>query len=68
MTRFCLKEPPMRSLKRGRSGQQVMANDLHAMTVTPDADAMESLEKMQRTGSSRLLVTEGNRFVGLTTA
>jgi Zn-dependent protease/CBS domain-containing protein len=44
---------------------EVMVPDLEAVTVGATADAMEALRKMQRTGSSRLLVTEGDRLVGI---
>jgi Zn-dependent protease/CBS domain-containing protein len=43
----------------------VMEHDLRAVTIAPDADALEALGKMQRTGASRLLVTEGDRLVGI---
>jgi Zn-dependent protease/predicted transcriptional regulator len=36
-------------------------------TVEPNADAMKALSKMSRTGSSRLLVVEGDRLVGIVT-
>jgi Zn-dependent protease/CBS domain-containing protein len=44
---------------------EVMTTDLRPVTIASDADAMEALEKMQRSGSSRLLVTEGDRLIGL---
>ena len=44
---------------------EVMTPDLRAVTIAADADAMEALEKMQRTGSSRLLVTEGDHLLGI---
>jgi Zn-dependent protease/CBS domain-containing protein len=44
---------------------EVMAKDLRAVTIAADADALEALGKMQRTGSSRLLVTEGDHLLGL---
>ena len=34
-------------------------------TIGPDADAMQALSAMSRTGLSRLMVTEGNRLVGI---
>ncbi len=43
----------------------IMTRDLRAVSIAANADAMEALEKMQRTGSSRLLVTEGDRLVGM---
>ena len=44
---------------------EVMRHDVGALTVRPDADALQALAKMQRTGSSRLLVIEGDRLVGI---
>jgi Zn-dependent protease len=44
---------------------EVMRHDLKALSVSPDADTFKILEQMQRTGSSRLLVTEGDRLVGI---
>jgi Zn-dependent protease/predicted transcriptional regulator len=43
----------------------VMTPDLQAVSIAADADALEALEKMQRTSSSRLLVTEGDRLLGI---
>src|SRR5207302_8848764 len=42
-----------------------MRHDVRALTVSPDADALHALSKMQRTGSSRLLVTEGDHLTGI---
>jgi predicted transcriptional regulator len=36
-------------------------------TIEPQADAMKALSLMARTGSSRLIVIEGNRVVGIIT-
>jgi Zn-dependent protease/CBS domain-containing protein len=44
---------------------EVMAHDLQAVTIAADADALEALSKMQRSGVSRLLVTEGGRLTGI---
>jgi Zn-dependent protease len=44
---------------------EVMRQDLRAISVPPGADALAILSKMQRTGSSRLLVTEGDRLLGI---
>ncbi|MBI1918822.1 MAG: site-2 protease family protein [Planctomycetes bacterium] len=44
---------------------EVMVRDLDAVTIGPATDALEALEKMQRTGSSRLLVVEGDRLLGI---
>lgn len=44
---------------------EVMNQDVKALSTTADADALDALGTMQRTGSSRLLVTEGDRLVGI---
>ena len=44
---------------------EVMTPDLEAVTIPANTDALEALSKMQRSGVSRLLVTEANRLVGL---
>jgi Zn-dependent protease/CBS domain-containing protein len=44
---------------------EAMRRDVDRLSIAPDADALEALGKMQRTGSSRLLVTDGNRLVGI---
>jgi Zn-dependent protease/CBS domain-containing protein len=44
---------------------EVMRRDVEAIAVSPQADALEALERMQRGGSGRLLVTEGDRLVGI---
>jgi CBS domain-containing protein len=44
---------------------EIMATDLGAVTISANAGALEALEKMQRTGSSRLLVTDGERLLGM---
>jgi Zn-dependent protease len=46
---------------------EVMRHDLEALTISPDADALEALNKMRREGVSRLLVTEGDRLIGIIT-
>jgi Zn-dependent protease/CBS domain-containing protein len=43
----------------------VMRRDVEAITIAPDADALQALGKMRRTGSSRLLVVDGDRLVGI---
>ncbi len=48
-----------------RTVGDAMKRDVQAVAVPPDADALEALGKMQRTGASRLLVTEGDRLVGI---
>lgn len=44
---------------------EVMRRDLRPVSVAPDADALEALGKMEGTGSSRLLVVEGDRLLGI---
>lgn len=44
---------------------EVMDTELDGLRITPATDAMEALERMQRTGSSRLLVLEGDHLVGI---
>jgi CBS domain-containing protein len=44
---------------------EVMRHDLEAITIPANADALQALRQMQRIGSSRLLVTEGDRLVGI---
>jgi CBS domain-containing protein len=44
---------------------EAMSQELAAVSISPQADAMEALGRMQRTGSSRLLVMDGDRLVGI---
>lgn len=44
---------------------EVMHTDVSAVSVSPDSEALDALKKMERTGSSRLLVTDGDRLVGI---
>jgi CBS domain-containing protein len=46
---------------------EVMQRDVGPIVVSPQDDAMTAMEKMQRTGSSRLLVVEEDRLVGILT-
>jgi Zn-dependent protease/CBS domain-containing protein len=43
----------------------VMRKDLETVSIPPDADALEALGRMQSTGSSRLLVVEGDKLLGI---
>jgi Zn-dependent protease/CBS domain-containing protein len=43
----------------------VMTSDLATVSIAADADALLALEHMQRSGRSRLLVTEADRLVGI---
>jgi CBS domain-containing protein len=44
---------------------ELMQRDLKAVSIPPDAEALDALRQMERTGFSRLLVTDGNRLVGI---
>ena len=44
---------------------EVMRRDLGPASISPDADALDALSRMQRTGMSRLLVTDGDQLVGI---
>jgi Zn-dependent protease/CBS domain-containing protein len=59
-----LAEVPQEEWDRHTVGE-LMRPDVAALSVAPDTDALEALAKMQRTGFSRLLVTEGERLVGI---
>jgi Zn-dependent protease/CBS domain-containing protein len=48
-----------------RTVAEAMRQDVDTLRIAPGADALEALGKMQRTGSSRLLVTDGDRLVGI---
>jgi Zn-dependent protease/CBS domain-containing protein len=44
---------------------EVMRHDMDGIRIAPETDAMQALAQMQRTGSSRLLVTEGDQLRGI---
>jgi Zn-dependent protease/CBS domain-containing protein len=44
---------------------EAMQPDVMALSIPAEADALQALGQMQRTGSSRLLVTDGDRLVGV---
>jgi Zn-dependent protease/CBS domain-containing protein len=44
---------------------EVMDPNVAAASLPPDADALQALGKMQRTGMSRLLVTDGGNLLGI---
>jgi Zn-dependent protease/CBS domain-containing protein len=44
---------------------ELMQTDFPAISIPAETEALDALRKMQQTGSSRLLVTEGNRLVGI---
>jgi CBS domain-containing protein len=50
---------------RSHTVGEVMRRDLGELTISPDTDALDALGKMQRAGQSRLLVTQGDRLVGI---
>jgi Zn-dependent protease len=64
ITTQALAQVPRAEWERHTVGE-VMQRDLGAFTIAPDADALDALTRMQRTGSSRLLVTEGDRLLGI---
>jgi Zn-dependent protease len=45
--------------------REAMRGDIRPISISPDSDALEAFSKMQQTGSSRLLVTEGDQLVGI---
>ncbi|HEY8503356.1 MAG TPA: site-2 protease family protein [Gemmataceae bacterium] len=65
----CIDTRALSEVPRGewdvRTVGEVMRQDLCPISVGPDADAMKALGQMQRTGASRLLVTEGDRLLGI---
>ncbi len=44
---------------------EVMRRDLGPVSIAPSADALQALEKIQRSGSSRLLVVQDGKLVGI---
>jgi Zn-dependent protease len=44
---------------------EAMRQDLDAITILPNTDALDALSRMQRTGASRLLVSDGQRLLGI---
>src|SRR5262249_9221607 len=44
---------------------EVMRHDLDDLSVAPGTEALEALARMQQTGSSRLLVTDAGKLVGI---
>ena len=46
---------------------EVMRHDLNDLTISPEADALEALRKMESSGVNRLLVTEGDHLAGIIT-
>ena len=48
-----------------RTVEEVMRRDLRPVSIGSDADALDALKQMQRTGVSRLLVIDAGRLVGI---
>jgi Zn-dependent protease/CBS domain-containing protein len=46
---------------------EAMQQNVDALTIPADTDALQALGKMQRVGSSRLLITEGDSLRGIIT-
>jgi CBS domain-containing protein len=46
---------------------EIMASDLDRLQITPDADALAALARMQRTDQTRLLVVDRGKLVGIVT-
>jgi len=44
---------------------ELMKRDFASRSIRPETDAVEALSRMSRTGASRLLVTEGDRLIGI---
>lgn len=44
---------------------EAMKQNLNEVQIRPNADALQALGQMQRTGSGRLLVTEDDQLVGI---
>jgi Zn-dependent protease len=59
-----IKEIPREEWPR-RSIGELARNCSAENTIAPDADAVEALSAMNRTGASRLMVTQGDRLIGV---
>ena len=46
---------------------EVMHKDVSAISIAPDAEALVALRKMQRAGTTRLLVTDSDHLLGIVT-
>jgi Zn-dependent protease/CBS domain-containing protein len=44
---------------------EAMQTEVNALRIAPDTDALDALKRMQSTGSSRLLVMEGDHLAGI---
>jgi Zn-dependent protease/predicted transcriptional regulator len=67
----CVSMNDIKPLPRDRwsstTVSEIIRSCSEATAISPDMDAMEVLSLMARTGNSRLLVTEGDRLVGVIT-
>ncbi|MBW1990369.1 MAG: site-2 protease family protein [Deltaproteobacteria bacterium] len=67
----CITSAEVKDLPRERWAETQVRDIASACstenTIRPDADALEALSLMSRTGKSRLLVTEGENLVGVIT-
>jgi CBS domain-containing protein len=67
----CVSMHDIKRLPRDRWSSTTVAEIMQPCTeataISPDMDAMEVLRLMTRSGNSRLLVTEGERLVGIVT-
>ncbi len=65
----CVETRALSQIPRGEWDRhtvaEVMRHDLTALTISPDADALDALSKMQRNGVTCLLVTARDRLVGM---
>jgi Zn-dependent protease/CBS domain-containing protein len=59
-----VKEVPRQEWEQRRVGK-IAAECSRDNTIDPQADAMEALSIMTKTGASRLMVTEGDRLLGI---
>jgi predicted transcriptional regulator len=59
-----VKEIPQEEWGQRRIGE-IAAQCSAENTIGPHVDAMKALSTMSKTGASRLMVTEGNRLVGV---
>jgi Zn-dependent protease/CBS domain-containing protein len=64
ITTRALAQVPRETWEQHTVGE-LMRHDVAALSIGPSADALEALGKMQATGSSRLLVVEGDRLLGI---
>jgi len=65
----CVTVAGVKAVPRERWGvtrvSEIADRCTHANTIGPDADAADALERMGRTGQSRLMVVEDGRLVGI---